>query len=734
MNRRAFSGTKLTILLTWLLVSALSLSFAEMADKDNSQIYFGCREIIVEFKSDVYVGSASDRLTGIYSVDSLNERHGVAGIEKIFVADDQALSNFYKLSFSTEVDVPSVIEEYCADPNVKYAEPNYVGHAALVPNDARYSCQWAHSKMQSELAWNITTGNSCIVIAVIDTGVDWDHPDLASNIWINPDDMPNGIDDDGNGYVDDLRGWDFVHTTYPVWPGEDGTIRDNDPMDFHGHGTHVAGIAAAVTNNSIGIAGMSWASKIMSVRAGYKAPDGGSWFWWSDVAPAIKYAADNGANIISMSFGGYGFSSLLKSAVDYAYAKGVFLVAAAMNDNISTRPYPAGFGNVAAVAATNSTDGKAWFSNYGAWVDVAAPGVDIASTLFDDTYALWSGTSMSTPYVAGLAALILSENLTLTNTEVRNVILKTTDPVTSSVYIGTGRVNAYKACLRAAFISRPDAILYVDGFTAELIQGDINRVGMPPYLDVPNDGNYIEGTAHCEMLAWFSFEDLTLGDAEIKEVVLEGYTDGLYNELVEYDVYTEDDFTWLGSLYATGESAWVAPRWTYGQTVDELYPAILNKDELNGLQILVHFYDPLGYGAGPILDALRLKVWVYPISVHIDIKPGSDPNSISMNADGLLPVAILGEGTFDVSNINVSTIELGGIDIASRGSFKAPKIAYSFEDVNGDGYTDLMAFFSKSDLIGESALTEMTTVLALTANLQDGTPIEGTDSVRVVPP
>ena len=722
----------LTLLLVGILISTSPLPFAEMDENRSPWIEFGRREIIVEFKAGVCVSSMSDGLTGIYSVDSLNQQYGVAGIEKIFVADDQALSNVYKLRFSTDVDIPSAVDEYGADPNVKYAEPNYIGCAALAPNDAYYTYQWAHSKMQSELAWNITTGNASIVIAIVDTGVDWNHPDLAPNIWINSAETVNGIDDDGNGYVDDLRGWDFVHTTYPVWPGEDGTVRDNNPMDFHGHGTHVAGIAAAVTNNTIGIAGMSWTSKIMSVRAGYKAPDGASWFWWSDVAPAIKYAADNGANVISMSFGGYGFSSLLKGAVDYAYAKGVFLVAAAMNDNISTRPYPAGYNNVVAVAATNSTDGKAWFSNYGSWVDVAAPGVDIVSTFFDDTYASWSGTSMSTPYVAGLAALILSENFTLTNVEVRNVIRTTTDPVVSGVYIGTGRVNAYKACSRVAFLSSPDEVLYVDGFTAELVYG-MNRVGIPPYLDAPNDGNYLEGTEYCEMLAWFSFEDLALGDVEINGVVLEGYTHGPFNADVEYDIYAGDDLTWLGSLYATGEPAWVTPRWI-GQSVDEAYPAVLAEEGLNSLQVLVHFYDPLGYGAGPILDALRLKVWVHHIQVRIDIKPGSDPNSVCMNASGLLPVAILGEDTFDVSSINASTIELGGVDITSRGSSKAPKVAYSLEDVNGDGHTDLMAFFSMTDLISEGVLTEMTTALTLTANLYNGTPIDGMDSVRVVPP
>lgn len=399
-------------------------------------------EILVKFKSTISMERVNDAATNIKSVNELNRRFEVAEMKLV-------LSNLYRLTFPGDIDVFSMVREYDVDPNVEYAEPNYVRHAYVVPNDANYTLQWAHEIMQSELAWNLEKGSADVVIAIIDTGVDWDHPDLAANVWNNTDEVVDGRDTDGNGYVDDVRGYDFVDTSEPVWPGEDGRNRDNDPMDFHGHGTHCAGIAAAVTNNGIGIAGMSWNCKIMPVRAGYKTADGGGTLETDDIVLAIKYAADNGAHVISMSFGGYYLSETEKEAIDYAHEKGSVLVAAAGNDGSpQKRSYPAVVDNVIAVGATDQNDDRAYFSNYGSWIDVSAPGVEIYSTLFDDTYDSWQGTSMSTPFVAGLAGLILSKNPNFTNEEVRNVLRSTTDPVISWKYIGLGRINAYKALQR----------------------------------------------------------------------------------------------------------------------------------------------------------------------------------------------------------------------------------------------------------------------------------------------
>jgi subtilisin family serine protease len=181
---------------------------------------------------------------GMDSMDKLNERFGVVEIQSIFKTNNPPLSGYYKVKFGSQIDISSVINEYRADPNVEHAEPNYAGFTTVTPHDSHYGFQWAHAQMQSELGWNIQTGLSTVTIAIIDTGVDWNHADLSANVWISSNETLNGIDDDDNGYIDDIRGWDFVDTNDPVWPGEDGKIRDNDPMDFHGHGTHVAGIAA----------------------------------------------------------------------------------------------------------------------------------------------------------------------------------------------------------------------------------------------------------------------------------------------------------------------------------------------------------------------------------------------------------------------------------------------------------------------------------------------------------
>ena len=471
--------------------TATSEDLSGVTDDTNLRSEFVLGEIIVKFRRSIFVGSKEGIVTvGFGSIDELNDRFKVTEIERVFVTEAPVLSNIYKLTLPKNADILSAVGSYEAYPEVEYAEPNYIYNVSLVPNDPDYWQQWAHQNIQSELAWDIERGDSNVVIAIVDTGVDWDHSDLAANIWSNSGEVPdNDIDDDNNGYVDDVRGWDFVDVPPDLSPmlqpapGEDGTVRDNDPMDFNGHGTHVSGIAAAVTNNGIGIAGTSWNIRIMPVRAGYETVYGLGALLVDDAAAAIIYAVDNGANVISMSWGDSGSSDLIKDAIDYAYAKGAVLVAAAGNDNSISRIYPAGYDNTIAVAATTSSDDKASFSNYGSWVDVSAPGVNVYSTLFNDTYDSWSGTSMATPFVAGLAGLVLSKNPAFTNEKVRNVLRSTTDSVISSVYIGLGRINSYKAVLRDSILianlhsSLNDATI---GGVID-IRGTVNGTGFESY-------------------------------------------------------------------------------------------------------------------------------------------------------------------------------------------------------------------------------------------------------------
>ena len=401
--------------------------------------------------------------------------------KRLFLARHQnnpLLRDSYELKIPQTADPRLAAVEYKKQTEVEDAEPNWTARtqqvpvqsvsiapiATLPPNDPLYSQQWHLPKVKAEDAWSIETGNPNTVIAVIDTGVKWNHPDLAANIWTNTAEIPNNnIDDDNNGYIDDIRGWDFVDTTNPSCsPGEDCLGEDNNPDDFYGHGTHVAGIAAAVTNNGIGVAGACWFCKLMAVKAGYAVGNpspGGGTLEYDDIAQALTYAADNGADIINMSFGGPA-SLTMENAINYAYGQGKSLVAAAGNSYLSEEPnYPAAYPRVIAVAATDQNDQETFFTTAGFWVDTAAPGLSILSTTIpgvtwgcQDTvgggYGTCSGTSMAAPFVAGIIGLVKSKLPTLTQDQVWTLVQSSHDPIQSYFiyrpYIGAGRINAYK--------------------------------------------------------------------------------------------------------------------------------------------------------------------------------------------------------------------------------------------------------------------------------------------------
>jgi subtilisin family serine protease/outer membrane protein assembly factor BamB len=292
-------------------------------------------------------------------------------------------SGIKRIKITGDMDVEQALDIYYSDPDVEYAEPNYIYHTSTVPNDTHIAKQWALNNTGQVInnragtidadidafeAWDLTTGSADVVVAVIDTGVDYNHPDLVSNIWINQDEIAgNGIDDDHNGKVDDVRGWDFVNS-------------DNDPMDYNDHGTHIAGIIAAVGNNSNGVSGVAWTAKIMAIR-GLGTEGSG---YTSDLIEAIEYSSENGADVINMSWGNEEYSQALKDTIDASTA---LVVCAAGNDGQNTdyNPhYPSGFtsANIISVAATDQYDNLASYSNYGATsVDIGAPGSNIYSTV-----------------------------------------------------------------------------------------------------------------------------------------------------------------------------------------------------------------------------------------------------------------------------------------------------------------------------------------------------------------
>ena len=423
---------------------------------------FAKDKIIVRFKSAVEPSSikiaGGSALTNSTKVNSLLEKHRAISARKILKNNkNNPKLDIFCISIEAEKksDVIKILQDFNSHPEIMYAEPVYRRKIYAVPSDANYYDQWAYQNIQAEDAWDIETGNSNVVIAVIDTGVDWDHPDLATNIWQNTGEIPgNGIDDDANGYIDDVRGWN----TYEG---------NNNPMDTHGHGTHVAGIAAASSNNvtwSMNVAGTAWNCRIMPVRAGEE------YFEDDALFEAIEYATDNGARVINMSMGGPDSSMTFQSVCDEAYNSGVLIVAAAGNEYGLITSYPAAFNSVIGVAATDEFDQIAEFSNYGTWVELSAPGVDILSTVWDDDYDWWDGTSMACPFVAGAAALVFSHDQLLTNGQVRSIIVDNTDNIDSinpgyEGLIGSGRLNLYKAlnAVGSANYPRQNLTIFNDG-------------------------------------------------------------------------------------------------------------------------------------------------------------------------------------------------------------------------------------------------------------------------------
>lgn len=375
---------------------------------------FKAGEVLVKFKEGVSVAQAGTTMER-YDATYIRALQGI-GVGVWQVPEGEELAVAKRLS---------------VDPQVEYAELNYQYHAFdTVPNDPGYASQWAYPLMGSPAGWDVTTGSASITIAIIDSGIDETHPDLASKI--------------GPGY-------DFV----------DG---DANPHDLNGHGTHCAGIAAAATNNAIGVAGMDWNARIMPVRVLNEVGSG----YTSDIVDGIYWAYQNGAKVLNLSLGGPSYSQSMQDVVTAANAAGSLVVAAMGNDNVSTPMYPAAYDNVLAVSATGPTDAKATYSNYGSHCDVAAPGGDMSyyqdpngiySTMptypvyltnigFYQNYDFLNGTSQAAPHVAGLAALVWSMQPALSPNEVQTMIQDTAVDLGTpgkDIYYGYGRIDVAAA-------------------------------------------------------------------------------------------------------------------------------------------------------------------------------------------------------------------------------------------------------------------------------------------------
>jgi len=374
------------------------------------------------------------------------------------------------------VAVTSAVALLAQSQDVEYAEPNWIQYATVVPNDPQQGSQWGWAMIDAYDAWDIETGDASIVVNVIDTGIDTDHEDLVGNVWTNTAEAGGitGVDDDGNGYVDDIHGWNAV-------------ANNGSPEDDHYHGTHCAGTVGAVTNNGIGVAGTNWSTSIAACKFLNASGSGSS----MDAIECIDYIIDTknagtaDIRVSSNSWGGGGFSSALRDAIQAASDAGILWVNAAGNDSnnndcLGSGAYPSAYNvdTIIAVASTTSSDGMSSFSNYGqATVDIGAPGSSILSTEPDDGYLSISGTSMACPHTAGVAALVLAQDPGLTPAQVREAILCNGD-ATSAMNGNTTtgmRLNALGAVTAAT-----------GGSTC----ADRDSDGTPDYLDnCPYDDN-----------------------------------------------------------------------------------------------------------------------------------------------------------------------------------------------------------------------------------------------------
>lgn len=440
-------------------------------------------KVFVKTKKELGVSEATGKIsvvTGIPSVDKLNKLYRVNKIQRVFELNNGdadiyrklEMSKIYVFWFDENIDSYNVVDGYSKDENIEYSEPVFTGFAAgqkeisenLFPNDTYFSMQWylnnkgninpssgGVAKKGEDInvikAWDVEQGSDALIVAILDSGIEDESPDLKGRLWFNKGEIPNnGIDDDGNGYVDDYKGWDFAYD-------------DNTAGDGFGHGTNIATVIGANSNNNFGFAGINSKCRLMNCK-NLSDNNSGEYEWWAE---SIKYAVDNGAKVINMSEGGDEFSNVLKTAVEYAALKNCVLVAAMMNKGDGRNYYPASYEGAFAVGATD-TDGKrcrkfSWGggSCWGKHIAVVAPGNKIYGVDFEDPYKFdtyWSGTSQSTAIVSGISSLLFSQDKTRSAEDVKRIIKETAidgvgDPSEDKkgfdVYYGYGRVDCFLA-------------------------------------------------------------------------------------------------------------------------------------------------------------------------------------------------------------------------------------------------------------------------------------------------
>ena len=461
--------------------------FAQSNSDDFPHITDTPGELIVRLHRD----ASGDHL------ERLSRQLGAVSVLPVFPSTTRGgqhprLRRIYLIRFPKGRELETLRRRYERHRAIEAVEMNRLSQpcAETEPNDPNYTEQWNLTVLNMLQAWDIEQGKPQVTVAVIDSGIATRHPEFRSQLWENVDEIPrNGIDDDGNGYVDDKNGWDFSDA--PTLPGSgDWTVRDNDPEDETGHGTHVSGIIAAKVNNGLGIAGVAPNCRLMPVRAGFKY-GGGAYLQNDDLAAAIVYAADNGARVINMSWGDTVRAFIIEDAIEYAHHRGCVLVGAAGNSGAVGSYYPAALKPVISVAGLGQEKQLYDGSNFGATINIAAPGEEILSTALNGEYRKRSGTSMAAAHVSGVAALVLSTNPHATNIEIQEKLITTAKPLFITELVGAGSLDAY-----AALAASTSLIAKIDAQrTLQQALGEIEIIGAEIARQVIFDRIEIIGSA-----------------------------------------------------------------------------------------------------------------------------------------------------------------------------------------------------------------------------------------------
>lgn len=477
----------LGIIAAVLLFASPAFTQGNGSDYQEGRIYVRLKPNVNAKTGEIIPAPLSFDKGNLPFANKLNEKFRIKSMGRAF----RDLAN-HKLNATTvlEFDRADLTNELIAtlkkDPMVELVERIPQDRTFLTPNDPSLANQWFLNKINAQGAWNYFSTGSTAVVAVVDDAVERTHPDLFANIWKNPNEIAgNGLDDDGNGYVDDINGWDMA----------DNDNTPDPPTIDYSHGTHVAGIVGASTNNGIGIASIGYSVKLMCVKASGSSPTSISHGY-----AGILYAANTGANVINCSWGSSSSSATSQEVINFAVSKGCIVVVAAGNNNSSSLYYPAAYNGAISVAATDINDVKSGFSNYGEWVKISAPGSAILSTVPYGGYASFQGTSMASPLVAGLVGLMKSVNPSMPNSDLINCLYSTCQSIlfqnpTIPGQLGAGRINAEAAlaCV-AATVSRAPIADFSASATTVVAGSGINFTDKSYYTPTGWEWSFPGGT------------------------------------------------------------------------------------------------------------------------------------------------------------------------------------------------------------------------------------------------